>query len=165
MCHSLLACRASAEKSTDNLMGIPLYVFCCFSLVAFIILSLSLIFVSLINVSWGGFLGLFICFFSVLGVCRCMKNFSYGERRLLSSYSALASNSRAQALGCVSSVVVTHRLSCSMVYGIWDQTGVSRIARRILNHRSTREGLFLLGFILCGTLCTSWTWVTFLFPW
>ena len=148
-------------------MGIPLYVFCCFSLVAFIIFSLSLIFVSLINVCLGVvFWGyLFICLFSVLGVCRCMKNFSYGERRLLSSYSALASNCRAQALGYVSSVVVTHGLSCSMVYGIWDQTGVSRIARRILNHRSTREGLFLLGFILCGTLCTSWTWVTFLFPW
>ena len=25
-------------------------------------------------------------------------------------------------------------------------------------------GMFLLGFILCGTLCTSWTWVTVFFP-
>ena len=25
-------------------------------------------------------------------------------------------------------------------------------------------GVFLLGFILCGTLCASWTWVTISFP-
>ena len=35
LCHSLLACRISAEKSADNLMGAPLYIICCFSLVAF----------------------------------------------------------------------------------------------------------------------------------
>ena len=39
-CQFLLACRVSAEKSTDNLMGVPLYVTCCFSLAAFNILSL-----------------------------------------------------------------------------------------------------------------------------
>ena len=48
-CRSLLACRVSAEKSADNLIGIPLYVTCFFSLVAFKIFSLSLILVSLIN--------------------------------------------------------------------------------------------------------------------
>ena len=37
-CHSLL----SVEKSADNLMGVPLYVMCCFSFVVFNILSLSL---------------------------------------------------------------------------------------------------------------------------
>ena len=44
-CHSLLVCGFSAEKSADSLMVIPLYVICCFSLVAFN--SLSLIFVIL----------------------------------------------------------------------------------------------------------------------
>ena len=34
-------------------MGIPLCVICCFSLAAFNICSLCLIFVNLINVSWG----------------------------------------------------------------------------------------------------------------
>ena len=29
-CHSLLACRFSAEKSANNLMAITLYVICCF---------------------------------------------------------------------------------------------------------------------------------------
>ena len=45
-CHSLLAYRVSVENSADSLMGVPLYVTCPFILVAFNILSLSLIFVS-----------------------------------------------------------------------------------------------------------------------
>ena len=39
--HSLLACRISVEKSADDLMGAPLYVICCFSLVAANILSFN----------------------------------------------------------------------------------------------------------------------------
>ena len=34
-CHSLLTCRVSAEKSALNLIGVPLYVICRFSLAAF----------------------------------------------------------------------------------------------------------------------------------
>ena len=41
------------EKSADNLMGVPWYLIHHFSLVAFNILSLSLIFVSLINMCLG----------------------------------------------------------------------------------------------------------------
>ena len=55
-CLSLLACRVSAEKSTDSLMGVPVYVICHFFLVAYNILSLSLIFVSLIITCLGVFL-------------------------------------------------------------------------------------------------------------
>ena len=33
-CHSLLVCRISAEKSAENLIGVPLYVICSFCLVA-----------------------------------------------------------------------------------------------------------------------------------
>ena len=47
-CHSLLACRVSAERSAVNVMGIPLYVISCFSLTAFSIFSLYLIFFFLI---------------------------------------------------------------------------------------------------------------------
>ena len=43
-CHSLPACRVSAERSTVKHMGFPLYVICCFSLAAFDILTLYLIF-------------------------------------------------------------------------------------------------------------------------
>ena len=43
LCYFLLVCRVSFEKSADNLLGVPLYIICCFSLVAFSILSLSLI--------------------------------------------------------------------------------------------------------------------------
>ena len=45
-CYSLLACRVSAERSAVKHMGFPLYVTCCFSLAAFNILSLCLVFVS-----------------------------------------------------------------------------------------------------------------------
>ena len=34
-CHSLLACRVSVEELVDSLMGVPWYVICHFSLVAF----------------------------------------------------------------------------------------------------------------------------------
>ena len=43
-CHSILACSISAERSTVKHMGFPLYVTCCFSLAAFNILSLCLVF-------------------------------------------------------------------------------------------------------------------------
>ena len=34
-CYYLLVCRVSAEKLADSLMGVPLYVICCFSLAVF----------------------------------------------------------------------------------------------------------------------------------
>ena len=55
-CHSLLACRVSAERSAVECMGFPLYVTCCFSLAAFNILALCLIFAGLINMCLGVFL-------------------------------------------------------------------------------------------------------------
>ena len=55
-CHSLLACRVSAERSAVNLMGIPFYVICCFFLAAFNIFALYLVFDSLINMCLGVFL-------------------------------------------------------------------------------------------------------------
>ena len=42
-CHSLLACRVSAEKSAVKPVGFPLYVTCCLSLATFNILSLCLV--------------------------------------------------------------------------------------------------------------------------
>ena len=48
-CHSFLVCRVSAEKSTVNLMGIPLYIICFFPLTAFNIFFLYFIFDSLLN--------------------------------------------------------------------------------------------------------------------
>ena len=61
-CHSLLACRASAERSAVKHLGFPLYVTCCFSLVAFNILSLCSVFVSLISMCLGMFLLGFILY-------------------------------------------------------------------------------------------------------
>ena len=50
-CHSLLACRVSAEQSAVKHMWFPLCVTCCFTLAAFNILSLCLILVRLISMS------------------------------------------------------------------------------------------------------------------
>ena len=61
-CHSLLACRVSAERSAVKHMGFPLYVTCCFSLAAFNNLSLCLVFVSLISMCLGVFLLGFILY-------------------------------------------------------------------------------------------------------
>ena len=55
-CHSLMACRVSTEKSAVNLVGVPLYIICHFSFVAFNNFSLSLIFVNLITMCLGMFL-------------------------------------------------------------------------------------------------------------
>ena len=54
--HSLLAWRVFAERSAVKHMGFPLYATCCFSLAAFNILSLCLVFVGLISMCLGMFL-------------------------------------------------------------------------------------------------------------
>jgi len=59
-CHSFLACRVYAERSVVKSMGLPLYVTCCFSLGAFNILSLCLVFVSVISMCLCVFLPGFI---------------------------------------------------------------------------------------------------------
>ena len=61
-CHSLLACKDSAERSAVKHMGFPLYVTCCFFLAAFHALSLCLVFVSLISMCLGMFLLGFILY-------------------------------------------------------------------------------------------------------
>ena len=71
--HSLLACRVSAEGSAVNLMGIPLYVICCFSLAAFNIFSLHLIFGSFINMC----LGMFLLGFVLYGTLRFLDLIDY----------------------------------------------------------------------------------------
>ena len=55
-CHSFLACRVFTERPVVNHMDFPLYVTCCFSLVAPNILSLCLISASLINMCLNVFL-------------------------------------------------------------------------------------------------------------
>ena len=55
-CHSILACRISAGRSAVKHMGFPLYVPCYFSLADFNILSLCLVFVSLISMCLDVFL-------------------------------------------------------------------------------------------------------------
>ena len=64
---SLLACRVSVENSADSLMGVSLAVICCFSVVAFNILSVfNFLSVWLLCVSVCSFLGLSCLGLSVL---------------------------------------------------------------------------------------------------
>ena len=61
----LLACRVSAERWAVKHMRFPCYITCCFSLAAFNILSLCLVFVSLISMCLGVFLLGFILYDSL----------------------------------------------------------------------------------------------------
>ena len=61
-CHSLLACRVSAERLPVKYMGFPLYITCHFSFAAFNILSLCLVSLSLISMCLGMFLFGFILY-------------------------------------------------------------------------------------------------------
>ena len=68
-CHSLLAWRVSIERSAVILVGSPLCVIHCFSLAAFNIYSLCLIFVNLINMCLGVFHLGFILFQTLWVFC------------------------------------------------------------------------------------------------
>ena len=102
-CHSILACRVSVEKSADSLMGFPLYVMCHFSLVAFNVLSLSFIFVSLIIMCLCVFLLGFILFgtlcacrtwLTIYFLCHVREVFSYSSSNIFSAPFSLSSPSR-----------------------------------------------------------------------
>ena len=64
-CHSLLACRVSAERSAVILIGIPLYIVCWFSFAAFNSSSLYLIFDSLIHMCLGVLLLGFVLYWTL----------------------------------------------------------------------------------------------------
>ena len=71
-CYSLLACRASVEKSANNLMGCPLPLFVFVLLLLLIVYLCCLIFVSSITMYLGVFLlrfilpGTFLCFLDMV---------------------------------------------------------------------------------------------------
>ena len=70
LCHSFLAYKISAEKSADTHMGAPLYVTRGFTLYVCNILSLSVIFDTLIIMSWSGSFGIYLLlYFLNLDIC------------------------------------------------------------------------------------------------
>ena len=88
-CHSFLAWKVYIDRSAVILMGIPLCVICCFSLAAFNICSLCLIFVNLIHMSLGVFhLGFIL--FGTLWVSWTCVTISFP---ILGKFSALISSS------------------------------------------------------------------------
>ena len=96
-CHFLPACRTSTEKWAHRLKGVPLYVICCFSLVAFNTLSLSLICVSLITLCLSVFLLGFVlpgtlCFLDLVDyfLSHVREVFSYYLFKYFLSYFSLS---------------------------------------------------------------------------
>ena len=77
----------SAEKSASNLIRVPLYVICFFSLAAFNIFSLSLILVSLINMC----LGVFLLGFILYGTRCASRIWVSGSFPMLRKFSAIIS--------------------------------------------------------------------------
>ena len=87
-CHSLLACRVSVERSAVKHIWFPLYLTCCFSLTVFNILSLCLVFATLINMCLGMFLLGFI-FYGTLCASWIWLTISFS---MLGKFSALISS-------------------------------------------------------------------------
>ena len=122
-CHSLLACRVSAERSAVKRMGFPLYVTCCFSLAVFNILSLCLVFVIFISKCLGVFLLGLSCmgFFVPLGLERLFPFPCWGNFQLQSlqkffhtlSFSLLMGLPIIRMLVCLILSQRSLRLSCS----------------------------------------------------
>ena len=99
-CHSLLACKVSAEKSAYNVMGVFLHVTSCFSLTVFKILSLSLVFAILIIMCLGVDLFGFILFGTL---CASSTWMSVSFSRL-GKFSAIISSDKFSAPFSVSSL-------------------------------------------------------------
>ena len=122
-CHSLLACRVSAERSAVKRMGFPLYplyVTCCFSLAAFNVLSLCLVFVSLISMC----LGMFLLGFILNGT-------------LCASWTWLTISF--SILGKLSSIISSKIFSCPFIFSSSPGTPIIRmLVHLILSQRSLR---------------------------
>ena len=90
-CHSLLACGISAERSSVNLMGFPLYATWCFSLATFNILSLCLVFVKFISMCPGMFLLGFVLYGTLYIACIDYL-FPFGKISMLGKFSTINSS-------------------------------------------------------------------------
>ena len=108
-CHSLLACQVSAERSAVECMEFPFYVTCCFSLAALNILSLCLVFVSLISMCLGVFLLGFILYETLWASWTWVAIFFL----MLGNFSTIVSSNifSDPLFSSFSSVVVVHLLS------------------------------------------------------
>ena len=133
-CHSLLACRVSAERSAVKYIGFPLYVTCCFSQAAFYILSLCLVFVSLI----GMYLGMFLLGFILYGTLCASWTWWTISFSMLGKFSTI-----------ISSKIFSYPL---FLFFFWDPYN-SRLVHLILPQRPLK--LSSVPFILFTLFCSS----------
>ena len=138
-CHSLLACRVSAERSAVYLMGIPFCVTCCFSLAAFNVCSLYLIFDGLINMCLSVFLLEFIL---------------YGT--LCASWTSVAIS--LHMLGNFSTIISSNIFSDGFSFSSASGAPIIRIlVHLMLSQRSVRLSsiLFILFSLFCSVVIIS----------
>ena len=119
-CHSLLAWRVSAERSAVKHMGFPLYVTCCFSLVAVNILSLCLVSVSVISMC----LGVFLLGFILYGTLCASWTWLTISFSMLKKFSTIVSSKIFSYPFFFSSSSGTHIYECWCIWycprGLWD---------------------------------------------
>ena len=132
--HSLLAWRVSIDRLAVFLMGIPLHVICYFSLAAFNICSLCLIFVNLIKMCLGVFCLGFILF-GTLWVSWTWVTISFP---ILGSFQLL-------------SQVFSHGLSSCLLLGLM----IRMLGHLTLSQRPLRWSSFLLILFSPPALSTS----------
>uniref|UniRef100_A0A8C6CBZ5 Uncharacterized protein n=1 Tax=Monodon monoceros TaxID=40151 RepID=A0A8C6CBZ5_MONMO len=132
-CHSLQACRVFAEKSAVNLMGVPLYVICLFSLAAFNNFSLPLIFANLMTICLIVFLLGFIL---------------YGTLCASWTWVAISFPMLGKFLTIICSNIFSHPFSLSSLSGT---PIMPMLLKLILSQRSLRLSSFL--FILFSLFC------------
>ena len=118
--HSFLACRISVERSAVKCMGFPLYVTCCFSFAVFNILSLCLVFVSLISMCLGVFL-LGLILYGTLCISRIWLTISFF---MLEEFSTIISSKIFSYPFFFSSSSVTPIIRMLLIWhcprGLWD---------------------------------------------
>ena len=122
-CHSLQACRVSAERSADKRIGFPWYVNCRFSFAAFNILSLCLVFVKFISMCPGMFLLGFVLYGTLCIACIDYL-FPFGKISMLGKFSTIISSKFSHTL-CFSLLLLGPLLfECLCVWycprGLWD---------------------------------------------
>ena len=173
-------------------MGIPLYLICCFSLTAFNIFCLYFIFFIFYLFIYLFILEIHVLLFIYLWLCWVFVSV-WGLISSCGEWGPLFIAVHGP-LTVAASLIAEHRLQtrrlsncgsrAQLLRGMWDlsRPGHEPVSPALAGRFSTTAppgkplyfifdclinmcfGMFLLGFILYGTLCASWTWLTISFP-
>ena len=153
-CHSLLACRVSAEKTADNFIGIPLYVIFCFYYLLFVFnfcqfdYCVPVCVPPWVNPVWQG-----------SPTPRLQTSISPRPVRNRATQQEVSSRPVSEA-----SSAAPHLSPSLALPPDHPPPPPTPIHGKIVFHKTGPWCQKGWGPLLCGTLCTSWTWVTVSFP-